>query len=63
MKRDAWYRFTFEDGFSVVCINMQPVNAAAYISKHGKIVNKEFVAWEKELTLGDIIGGAYENAD
>ncbi len=63
MKRDAWYRFTFEDGFSVVCINMHPVNAEAYISKHGKIVNKEFVAWEKELTLGDIIGGAYVDAD
>lgn len=63
MKRDAWYRFTFEDGFSVICMNMHPANAAVYIAKHGKITNKEFIAWEEDLTLGDVMGGSHEDLD
>lgn len=63
MKRDAWYKFSFEDGFSVICMNMNPVNAAVYIAKHGKITNKEFVAWEKDLVLSDIVGGVEHEDD
>lgn len=57
MKRDAWYRFTFEDGFCVICMGMSPIKAAEYVKQHGKFTNKEFVAWDDELTVGHIIGG------
>ncbi len=55
MIRDAWYRFTFEDGFSVICMGLSPIMAGKYRDEHGRITNKEFVAWDDELTVGDVV--------
>ena len=46
VRRSAWYRFTFEDGWYVIEKGLSPVTAYEYIQEHGKIINKEFVRWE-----------------
>lgn len=57
MKRDAWYRFTFEDGFCVICTSLNAMKSAEYRKMHGNITNKEFVAWDNDLTINHIVGG------
>lgn len=54
MKREAWYRFTFEDGAEVVTANMTCDLARQLMAKHGKITDKRFVAWADEMTVGDL---------
>lgn len=57
MKRDAWYRFTFEDGYEVVTAGMTCDLARDLMSGHGKITGKFFVKWveggEKNAAAND----------
>lgn len=48
MKREAWYRFTFEDGYEVVTAAMTCDLARDLMSGHGKITGKYFVKWVDE---------------
>lgn len=57
MKRDAWYRFTFEDGYEVVTAGMTCDLARDLMAGHGKITGKYFVRWveggEKNAAAND----------
>lgn len=57
MKRDAWYRFTFEDGYEVVTAAMTCDLARDLMSGHGNITGKYFVRWveggEKNAAAND----------
>ena len=55
MKREAWYRFTFEDGAEVFTANMTCALARELMARHGKFTDKRFVAWADELTVGDVV--------
>ncbi|MBQ5889742.1 MAG: hypothetical protein IIW73_02165 [Clostridia bacterium] len=48
MKRDAVYRFYFEDGAEVVTANMTCDLARVLMVGHGKITGKYFVKWVDE---------------
>ena len=48
MKRDAVYRFYFEDGAEVVTANMTCDRARDLMAGHGKITGKYFVRWVDE---------------
>lgn len=48
MKRDAWYRFTFEDGFEITTDQMTCDLARDLMARHGKITGKYFVRWVYE---------------
>lgn len=55
MKRDAVYRFCFEDGAEVITANMTCDLARELMARHGKFTDKQFVAWVDEMTVGDLI--------
>lgn len=55
MKREACYRYTFEDGAEVITANMTCDLARELMAMHGKIADKRFVAWADEMTVGDLI--------
>lgn len=55
MKRDAVYRFCFEDGAEVITANMTCDLARELMTRHGKFTDKQFVAWVDEMTVGDLI--------
>lgn len=48
MKRNAWYRFTFEDGYEVVTAGMTCDLARDLMAGHGKFTGKYFVKWVDE---------------
>ena len=48
MKREALYRFTFEDGAEVITANMTCDLARELMARHGKITDKRFVKWVDE---------------
>lgn len=42
MKTYKWYRFTFADGYVMICRGMDKVEKAAMERKHGKLISKVF---------------------
>ncbi len=42
MKTYKWYRFTFADGYVVICRGMNSMEKAAMVRQHGKLVSKVF---------------------
>jgi hypothetical protein len=55
MKRDAVYRFCFEDGAEVITAAMTCNLARDLMARHGKFTDKRFVAWADEMTVGDVV--------
>lgn len=47
--RQAWFRWEFEDGYQTICMGYSPQEMRVEVLKHGKCINKVFVAWEDEL--------------
>lgn len=65
MKRDAWYRFTFEDGAYAIALGLDANQARDLMERHGKFTKKEFVCWVGEMTtaqLLDMLTGGKLNA-
>lgn len=40
-KKDAWYRFTFADGYVSICKGMSAQERNVEEAKHGKLISKE----------------------
>lgn len=38
-----WYRFTFNDGFTVSCRGLDKVELSHLVHAHGKLINKTLV--------------------
>ncbi len=49
MKRKAWFRWVFEDGYQVITMGFSPQEMRVEVLKHGKCVNKVFMAWDDAL--------------
>lgn len=48
MKREAWFRWVFEDGYQVIKMNFTPLEMRMEVLQHGKCINKLFVFWDDD---------------